>query len=142
MHLFHYGDNHMDSSNNYWVVGASWDGTDHQDGEFIENKIWVLGYKENESKHQYQKAQKIKKNDRIAIKRMMGKGASEIKILHVGIVEGVVDYGNLVICVVNWLVTNKNISVESRGCFASIHGPYKMNEDEENKNWLNSIFSL
>jgi len=132
----------MGLNNNYWVVGASWDGTDHKDGEFIENKIWVLGYKENESKHQYQKAQKIKKNDRIAIKRMMGKGSSEIKILHVGIVEGVVDYGNLVICVVNWLVTNKNISVESRGCFASIHGPYQMNGDTGNKNWLDSIFSL
>ncbi len=38
---------------------------------------------------------------------MMVKGSPEIKILHIGIVEGVVDYGNLIICVVNWLVVKK-----------------------------------
>lgn len=132
----------MNNEINYWLVGASWDGSDHQDKEFIENKIWVLGYQENESKQQYQKAQKIKKNDRIAIKRMMGKGSPEIKILHIGIVEGVVDYGNLVICVVNWLVVNKNKTIESKGCFASIHGPYKIGSSIEKDNWLNNIFSL
>ncbi|MBQ0369047.1 MULTISPECIES: hypothetical protein [Providencia] len=132
----------MTEATNYWLAGASWDGCDHQDKTFIENKIWVLGYKKNEDEAQYQRAKKIKKNDRIAIKRMMGKGASEIKILHIGVVEGVVDYGNLVICVVNWLVTNKDITVESKGCFASIHGPYEMGNNIETDNWLNSIFSL
>ena len=46
---------------------------------------------------------------------MMGKGSANIKILHTGIVEGVVDYGSLVICVVNWLVLEKNIEVDSKG---------------------------
>ena len=44
--------------------------------------------------------------------------------------EGVVDYGSLVICVVNWLVLEKNIEVDSKGAFASIHGPYKQREGQ------------
>ena len=28
---------------NYWVVGASWGGVDHQDQSFIEKGIWMLG---------------------------------------------------------------------------------------------------
>ena len=60
----------------------------------------------------------------------MGKGSANIKILHTGIVEGVVDYGSLVICVVNWLVLEKNIEVDSKGAFASIHGPYKQREGQ------------
>ena len=97
----------MNSDQSYWLVGASWDGVDHQDKKFVDNKIWVLGYKEKDDESQYLKAKKIKKGDRIAIKRMMGKGSANIKILHTGIVEGVVDYGSLVICVVNWLVLEK-----------------------------------
>ena len=53
----------------------------------------------------------------------MGKRLSQHKNTHTGIVEGVVDYGSLVICVVNWLVLEKNIEVDSKGAFASIHGP-------------------
>ena len=36
----------MNSDQSYWLVGASWDGVDHQDKKFVDNKIWVLGYKE------------------------------------------------------------------------------------------------
>ena len=60
----------------------------------------------------------------------MGKGSANIKILHTGIVEGVVDYGSLVICVVNWLVLEKNIEVDSKGAFASIHGPIQAREGQ------------
>ena len=28
----------------YWVVGASWGGVDHQDGKFVEQGIWMLGW--------------------------------------------------------------------------------------------------
>ena len=51
--------------------------------------------------------------------------------------EGVVDYGSLVICVVNWLVLEKNIEVDSKGAFASIHGPYKQGKDKDTDAWLN-----
>ncbi|HAJ4500824.1 TPA: hypothetical protein HLU89_23115 [Escherichia coli] len=58
----------MNSDQSYWLVGASWDGVDHQDKKFVDNKIWVLGYKEKDDESQYLKAKKIKKGDRIAIK--------------------------------------------------------------------------
>lgn len=57
----------MNSDQSYWLVGASWDGVDHQDKKFVDNKIWVLGYKEKDDESQYLKA-KNKKGDRIAIK--------------------------------------------------------------------------
>ena len=51
----------MNSDQSYWLVGASWDGVDHQDKKFVDNKIWVLGYKEKDDESQYLKAKKIKK---------------------------------------------------------------------------------
>ena len=130
----------MNSDQSYWLVGASWWCRSPRQ-KFVDNKIWVLGYKEKDDESQYLKA-KNKKGDRIAIKRMMGKGSANIKILHTGIVEGVVDYGSLVICVVNWLVLEKNIEVDSKGAFASIHGPYKQGKDKDTDAWLNKVFSL
>ena len=54
----------MNSDQSYWLVGASWDGVDHQDKKFVDNKIWVLGYKEKDDESQYLKAKKIKKKRR------------------------------------------------------------------------------
>ncbi|HHQ4675776.1 TPA: hypothetical protein ACSP2I_003118 [Aeromonas veronii] len=31
---------------NYWVVGASWGGVDHQDQKVVEQGIWMLGWSE------------------------------------------------------------------------------------------------
>ena len=28
----------MNSDQSYWLVGASWDGVDHQDKKFVDNK--------------------------------------------------------------------------------------------------------
>lgn len=39
-------------------------------------------------------------------------------------------------CVVDWVATNLDRSVESRGCFQSIHGPYPKDE------WIEKIFYL
>ena len=69
----------MNSDQSYWLVGASWDGVDHQDKKFVDNKIWVWATKKKDDESQYLKAKKIKKGDRIAIKRMMGKRLSQHK---------------------------------------------------------------
>ncbi len=50
---------------NYWVVGAAWGGTEHQDKAFIEKGIWMLGWEEG---HQPEKAMTMEPGDRIAIK--------------------------------------------------------------------------
>ncbi len=122
---------------NYWVVGASWGGVEHQDENFLSKGIWMLGWKKEDQKSQFEKAEKIKSGDRIAIKKMKGKGSSEIKICHLGIVKGVILEANKVICTVDWVVKDiQNRNVGSKNYFASIHGPIT---DEK---WLKEVFFL
>ncbi len=124
--------------NNYWVVGASWGGVDYQDERFIKEGIWMLGWDESEQPAQYKKAQDMKTDDRIAIKRMRGpKGG--LKILHIGVIKGVILDANRVICTVDWAATNLNRNIEhSHGCLASIHGPYNYEKDK----WIQEVFCL
>ena len=119
---------------NYWVVGASWGGIDPQDEKFLDQGIWMLGWEEG---HQVQQALNIQQGDRIAIKRMKGKAQTGIKILHLGIVKGVVLETNKIICTVNWVATHLNRDIsDSRGCFKSVHGPFEHDE------WVQQIFCL
>lgn len=122
---------------NYWVVGASWGGTEHQDQKFIKGGYWMLGWEEKDQPGQFALAEKLKSGDRIAIKRMKGKGQKGIKILHIGIIKDVILETSKVICTVNWVATNLNRNInESRGAFASIHGPYV------NDTWVQEVFCL
>ncbi len=122
---------------NYWVVGASWGGTEHQDQKFVKGGYWMLGWEEKDQPAQYALAEKMKPGDRIAIKRMKGQGKTGIKIFHIGIIQDVILETNKVICTVNWVATDlkRDIS-ESRGCFASIHGPFV------NDAWVQEVFCL
>ena len=122
---------------NYWVVGASWCGTEHQDERFTDQRFWMLGWEDG---NQPEKAAQINIGDRIAIKRMKGKGQVGIRIMHIGIVKGVILDTNKVICTVDWCATNLDRNVEeSKGCFKSIHGPYTMEKDG---NWIREVFCL
>jgi hypothetical protein len=121
---------------NYWVVGASWGGVDPQDQKFIEQGIWMLGWSEGDQPAQYKKASQIQRGDRIAIKRMKGREAG-IRILHLGVIKGVILDTDKVVCTVDWVATDLNRDIsESRGCFASIHGPY------EKDTWVQQVFCL
>ncbi|MBT3193122.1 MAG: hypothetical protein HN341_11260 [Verrucomicrobia bacterium] len=118
---------------NYWVVGASWGGVDHQDQSFIEKGIWMLGWEEGK---QPSRASKMKSGDRIAIKRMKGRKTG-IRIFHLGIIKGVILETSKVICTVDWVATDLGRDIaESRGCFQSIHGPF------EHDAWVQEIFCL
>ncbi len=118
----------------YWVVGASWGGVKHQDARFIEQGIWVLGWTTGK---QPERAADIQPGDRIAIKRMKGKGRTGITIMHLGIVRGVITDATKVICTVNWVATDLKRDIpESRGCFQSIHGPFAKDE------WIEQVFCL
>lgn len=124
---------------NYWLVGASWDGTEHQDKIFVENGYWMLGYSKEQDPVQFAKAKQIKIGDRIAIKRLKGAGSPDIRILHIGIVKGVVQHGKHAMCIVDWFATDLDKSVASHGCLKSIHGPYEANDYD---GWIQEIFSL
>lgn len=122
---------------NYWIVGASWGGVDHQDKKFVEEGYWMLGWKKEDQPGQYEKASQIKAGDRIAIKRMKGQGQTGIRIFHIGIIKGVILDADKVICTVNWVATDLNRNIEeSRGCFASIHGPFVSDR------WVQEVFCL
>ena len=119
---------------NYWLVGAAWGGVDHQDKKFVSEGYWMLGWDKEKQPDQYELASKINIGDNIAIKRMNGQGASDIKIYHIGIIKGVILEANKIICTVNWVATDLKRDVESRGCFKSIHGPYPKDS------WIEHIF--
>lgn len=87
--------------------------------------------------HQSERAAEMKPGDRIAIKRMRGGGQTGIRIMHIGVIRGVILEADRVICTVNWVATDldRNIA-ESRGCFASIHGPF------DHDAWVQEIFCL
>lgn len=122
---------------NYWVVGASWGGTEHQDQKFVKGGYWMLGWEEKDQPAQYALVEKMKQGDRIAIKRMKGQGKTGIQIFHIGIIQDVILETNKVICTVNWVATDLKRGIsESRGCFASIHGPFV------NDAWVQEVFCL
>lgn len=122
---------------NYWVVGASWGGVEHQDKKFVEDGYWMLGWEKEDKPAQYEKASKMKPGDRIAIKRMKGHGQTGIRIFHIGVIKGVILEVNKIICTVDWMATDLNRNIEeSRGCFASIHGPFVSDA------WVQEVFCL
>lgn len=120
---------------NYWVVGATIAEIDRKQ-EFIEKGIWMLGYGEGDP--EYEKTKEMKPGDRIAIKSMKGKGQKDIKIHHIGIIKGIIrpeQSTEYMICTVNWIATDLDRDVESKGCFASVH-EFSHNE------WVEKVFCL
>lgn len=99
----------------------------------------MLGWQKGK---QVDKALEIQPGDRIAIKRLLGKGKRGIRIKHIGIVKGVVPETNKVTCTVNWVATHLDRKInESKGCFQSVHGPYSLS-DPTYSAWLEKIFCL
>lgn len=73
---------------------------------------------------------------------MLGQGHSGIRIMHIGIVRGVILETNKVICTVNWAATHLDRVIDgSKGCFKSVHGPYAKS-DTAMKQWIEEIFCL
>ena len=122
---------------NYWVVGASWGGHEHQDEKFVAGGYWMLGWGKEDQPVLYERASQMQPGDRIAIKRMKGKGQTGILIMHIGIIKEVILEVDKIICTVNWAAKNISRNIEeSKGCFASIHGPFAQDA------WTNQVFSL
>lgn len=97
----------------------------------------MLGWEKEDQPAQYKNALQIKAGDRIAIKRMKGRGQTGIKVLHLGIIKGVILDIDKVVCTVDWVATDLNRNIEeSRGCFKSIHGPFAKDE------WVEKVFCL
>jgi hypothetical protein len=114
----------------YWAVGAAWGGKEHHDAEWVKLGIWILGWDEGP---QYEKAQQIRPGDRIAIKRIRGKGKGKgsegIKVMHLGIVKGQIADCDRPTFTVDWVATNLDRDVVDSTFLASIHGPFDYEDD-------------
>ncbi|MFW6242559.1 MAG: hypothetical protein ACOC2W_00200 [bacterium] len=122
---------------NYWVVGASWDEDDMFD-IFITRGYWECGYESGEVLKYDKRLSQINIGDRIAIKSMLGRGESNIKIKALGIIKDV-EMGGDKRVYVDWILSDLNRSVSSKGCYGTIHGPFNLKKDPE---WLGQVFSI
>ena len=120
---------------NYWVVGAMWGGQNDQYEIFMRRGYWFLGYGDEESPQQEDRRNQMRAGDRIAIKRMLGRGSSEIEIRALGIIKEIDSEDSCVY--IDWLVKNMSRHVPARGCFGSVHGPF--NQEDE---WVQQAFVI
>jgi len=133
----------------YWVVGATWGGTEDVLPQFIKRGYWycwdVNQFDDEDSgignsiKNQQERFKEVKEGDLIAVKRLLGQGATEMAVLAIGVVKDV-DIKEWRIYV-NWVSTDiENRHVPLKGCAASIHGPFfKKGGDVA---WVNQVFCL
>ena len=131
---------------NYWVVGAMWGGTDDVLDTFLSRGYWYCWEKGDSSvadsdagnsvSTQRERFTQIKAKDRIAIKRMLGRGATEIEIRALGIVKEVDQKEWRVY--VEW-ITPRGFSrkVPIKGCAASVHGPFEFSDP-----WVREVFCI
>jgi hypothetical protein len=108
---------------NYWVVGAMLGGHDDQYDIFIRRGYRFLGWSNQQQPAQAALRDQIQPGDRIAIKRMLGKGSSNIEIRAIGIVEEIDPSDKRIY--IRWAASGLQREVPANGYFASIHGPIK-----------------
>lgn len=126
----------MSNGPNYWLVGANWSGDDQADA-FYRRGYWQLGWDDSQQPDMAQARDAIRPGDRIAIKAMRGQGATTITIKALGIVKEVGEDKRVYI---DWKITDLNREVPSKGCFASIHGPYT--PTGVYGSWVQEVFCL
>lgn len=120
---------------NYWLVGAFWN-EDDMTTVFFRRGYWELGYSDREKPGMAKKRDAMRPGDRVAVKGRRGPREKTITIKGFGVVKEVAEDGRVY---VDWLVTKLNREVPSRGCYASIHGPYST---ETHSKWLGQVFRL
>jgi hypothetical protein len=82
---------------------------------------WFLGWSEAEQPAQAQRRDQIQWNDRIAIKKMLGQGASDIEIRVLGVVRELDAEDRRVY--VHWAISNLHESFPPKDVLARFMGP-------------------
>jgi len=119
----------------YWVVGAMWGGQDDQSEKFVLRGYWFLGWDDNEQPAQAGLRDQMKPGDRIAIRRMLGRGSPNIAIRALGAVKEIDQDDKRVY--VDWFVKGLEREVPSKGAYDSIHGPYTADDL-----WVKEVFHI
>jgi hypothetical protein len=127
----------MENKINYWVVGATFADKDMYP-EFIENNFWYMGWEHADKNNSsvnvfFERSIQIKAGDRIAIKRLLGKGQTNIKIMAIGVVRKVVKD----IVFVDWVLKDMNRQVSINGCVGTIYGPFNYQDV-----WTKEVFCI
>jgi hypothetical protein len=112
-----------------------WGGQDDQSEKFIRRGYWFLGWDDNKQPQQAARRDQIQRGDRIAIKRMLGRGASSIEIRALGVVKEIDADDKRVY--IHWATSEMNREVPAHGCLQSIHGPYSADDE-----WARLVFQL
>ena len=131
---------------NYWVVGAMWSGSEDVLGMFLKRGYWYcwdIGEESgaesdagNSVATQRERFKQIKAGDRLAVKKMLGRGATEIEVRALGIVKDV-DHKEWRIYV-DWLTeATFTRRVPIKGCTASVHGPFQGSDS-----WVHETFCV
>lgn len=127
----------------YWAVGATWSGGKDGDvyADFIRYGCWYCGWSREDQPAQYGLIDQICVGDRLAIKKMMGQGATEVMIRAIGIVTDIeniqTDDRQLKRFHMNWVLPELERLVPARGAFKSIQGPYSPDDE-----WTRQVFQL
>ena len=122
---------------NYWVVGAMWAGKQDMLPSFLAGGYWYLGYTAEEDPAQNALRDQMQIGDRLAVKRMLGQGARDIEIRALGIIKHVDVEDAFGRIYVDWVSNNLQRKVPSKGCFASVHGPFSPTDE-----WTRHVFQL
>ncbi len=109
---------------NYWFVGAAAAGKDDHYNDFIEKGYWKLFWARGKQPAQETRYLRMKADDWIAIKKMVGGPLSEgkIRIRALGTIKDVSRIEPRV--GVNWLLTGIDEIIDGHGFYSSIHGPF------------------
>jgi len=122
----------MKENTNYWLVGANWAGSDKKENFYLKG-IWEMGWADEDKPNFSKLRDSILVDDRIAIKSMDGKASKTITIHAIGIVKLVEEKK----VYIEWIQTDINKKVYSKGKFSTIH---KL--DSSQREWINEIFCL
>lgn len=124
----------------YYLAGAFW-GRDDQYNDFITSGRWESGYKSGDD--EFPKVESVlkqmRKGDRIAIKKKLGQGKSQIMIRAIGIIKSI-DLERAIVYV-DWIVTGMKRKVACKNVLATLHGPY-YRTSQNHAEWIQEIFSL
>jgi len=121
----------------YWVVGAMFGGSEDNLKVFLQRGYWYCWdpkFNPDIPQAAADLVPKIRVGDRLAVKKMLGQGSSNMLVRALGIVSDV-DVTEWRVYV-KWLVPDVEREVPIRGCMGSIHGPLEPSE------WRASIFQI
>ena len=123
----------------YFLVGATWNRESMYD-DFIKKGVWKSGWGSDDD-HYREIMEQAQVGDRIAIKKGLGQGKSDIQIRAIGIIKAIDLDEEYCTFYVDWVRTGMKRIVESKGCYRTIHGPYSR-KNREHGEWVNEVFCI